>query len=187
MSVSMAITSAPGPENRSEQRLAETERLVIRKLTRADLPSLVELFGSLEVMRFSVTGPLAAPQVAQVLDQILASYQESPLGLWGVIEKTEHCMIGLCGFLPRVTGEPDVWELAYRFLPNYWGLGLGTEAAAACRDLAVRHPTVQQIIAVIEPANTASLHVAEKIGLEFWRATHRASLPVLEYALRCGA
>ncbi len=187
MSVSMAATSAQSAEIRSEPCLVETERLVLRKLTRADLPTLIELFGSLDVMRFSVTGPLAASQVEQALEQILASYQKSPLGLWGVIEKSGLSLIGLCGFLRRETGEPDVWELAYRFLPNHWGQGLGTEAAAACRDLVGLLPSVQQIIAVIEPANTASLRVAEKVGLEFWRATHRCGLPVLEYVLRCGA
>ncbi|MDB5337625.1 MAG: putative acetyltransferase, partial [Planctomycetaceae bacterium] len=134
MSVSMAATFPQGAESRSEQCLVETERLLIRKLTRADLPTLVQLFGCLDVMRFSLTGPLASPQVAHVLDQILASYQESPLGLWGVVEKTEQCLIGLCGFLRRKTGKPDAWELAYRFLPKYWGRGLGTEVAAACRD-----------------------------------------------------
>lgn len=184
MSVSMAAISLRDTEYQSEKWFVETERLLIRKLTRTDLPALVPLFGCLDVMRFSTTGPLAAPQVAQMVDQILASYQESPLGLWGVVEKTEQRLIGLCGFQQREAGKPHVWELAYRFLADFWGQGFGTEAAMACRDFAVRQPSVQQIIAVIEPANRASLRVAEKIGLEFRRATHRSGLPVLEYTFR---
>lgn len=172
----------PGTEAGSAY-VAETERLLIRKLSRADRPALVDLFGNLEVMRYSSTGPLASPQVAQVLDQILQSYQDRPLSLWGVILKSDRCLIGLCGFLRREGSRPDESELAYRFLPRYWGQGLATEATRACRDLALLSPTVQHVSALIERGNLASRRVAEKTGLRCTGVVQLDSLQVLKYRL----
>jgi len=183
MSVLLATTPCPINEV-DDVRVAETERLLIRRLTRNDLPTLNELFGSLDVMQFSTTGPLAPPQVAHILDQIRQSYQNLPLSLWGVVEKPDRQLIGLCGFLWRETSAPETSELAYWFLPRFWGQGLATEAARACRDLAFLSPTVQSITALIEKDNIGSLRVAEKTGLEFETVTQIDRLPVLKYSLR---
>ena len=184
MSVLMATTAPHPSEAVADTWVGETERLLIRRLTRDDQPTLIELFGSLQVMRFSTTGPLAPPQVAQVLDQILQSYEDSPMSLWGVVEKSDQQLIGLCGFLWRETPSRGESELAYRFLPRYWRQGLATEAARFCRDLAFLSPTVQSVTALLEQGNRGSVRVAEKVGLQFQTATHVNGLPVLKYDLR---
>jgi ribosomal-protein-alanine N-acetyltransferase len=183
----MPISSAKTPTicaaDASDRSLTETKRLLLRQVTNADLPMLLELLGNLDVMRFSVTGPLVPLQVVQVLSKILQSYHDAPLALWGVVEKAERRLIGLCGFLPRNIRKCVEWELAYRFLPAVWGQGLATEATIACRELAFRQRHVNQIIALIEPANVASIRVAEKTGLVFRESLQLESLPVLKYVL----
>jgi RimJ/RimL family protein N-acetyltransferase len=47
------------------------------------------------------------------------------------------------------------------------GPGYSTEAAAACRDFASDLLRESHRVAIIHPHNTASRHVAEKIGLHF--------------------
>lgn len=182
----MSVPSHPVPHPATQvgdDCVTETRRLRIRKLTRDDLPALVDLFGNLEVMRFSSTGPLAPPQVAQILDQILESYADRPLSLWGVVEKSEQCLIGLCGFLQSDRSRPEESELAYRFLPCYWGQGLATEAARACKDLAFLSPTVQRVSALIERGNLGSRRVARKVGLSFAGVVQLDTLQVLKYGL----
>lgn len=163
--------------------VAETPRLLLRQLESADLAFLVRLFGSLEVMRFSLTGPLAPVQVREILGRFLQSYSTQPLAQWGVVEKATGELIGLCGFLaPRIDAESG-WELAYRFLPHAWNHGLGTEAASACREIAFRTPGVDRIIALIEPAQVASIRVVEKTGLKLHSTVSINGLPALKYAL----
>lgn len=183
MSQSPASTAPLTAEGYSSLCVIETARLRIRQVSPADRPKLIELFTSLDVMRYSRTGPLAPRQVTPIFNTILESYQRSPLALWVVVEKKGLRTIGLCGFMPRKTGESHEQELAYRFLPEAWGRGFGTEAAAACLDLAFRQPSVQRVIAHIEPANFASRRVAEKIGLEFCGLAWLDSFCVEKYAL----
>jgi len=48
--------------------------------------------------------------------------------LWPVIHRDDAVLIGFCGFSDEF--PPDV-EIGWRFLPDYWGKGLATEAAKA--------------------------------------------------------
>lgn len=183
MCVSLGAAAPLIAETHSKLCVAETARLRIRQLSTTDLQTLIELFTSLDVMRYSLTGPLTPGQVPPILQTIIESYQQAPLALWVVAEKTSRQTIGLCGFMPRNRGESNDPELAYRFLPEAWGRGFGTEAAAACLNLALRQPSVQRVIAHIEPANFASKRVAVKIGLEYCGTTWLDSFAVEKYGL----
>lgn len=144
---------------------------------------MTELFGSLEVMRFSLSGPLAAVQASDILGLFLKSYTTQPLAQWGVIAKSTGQLIGLCGFLVREPAAENEWELAYRFLPAHWGRNFATEAASACRDLAFQIPQVSQITAFIEQQHTASIRVAEKVGLRLHSETQLQGISVLKYLM----
>ena len=178
------MISTDSPQGSPAKPITETNRLLIRHVSVDDLADLIELFGSLEVMRFSTTGPLASSQVGEVLSTILASYQRSNLSLWGVVKKPAGQLIGLCGFQLRPADGTQEWELAYRFLPQHWGRGLATEAAAACLDIAWREPQLGLISAWIEPANTASLRVAQKLGFQFAADAIVQGLPMTRFILR---
>ena len=56
-------------------------------------------------------------------------------------------------------------EVAYLLDPAVWGRGLATEAARAIADHAFATLPVDRLVALVEPANTASRRVAEKIGM----------------------
>lgn len=144
---------------------------------------MIELFGSLEVMRFSLTGPLLRPQVVEILARFQRSYVDDPLSPWGVVERATNGLCGICGFLRGATAGMVEWELSYRFTHRHWGRGLATEAASACRDIAFRTPGVERIVALIEESNTASIRVATKVGLQFSSQIPVLGLPVLEYTL----
>jgi ribosomal-protein-alanine N-acetyltransferase len=181
MCVSLGAAAPLNAEVHAKLCVAETARLRLRQLSPTDLQTLIELFTSLDVMRYSLTGPLAPGQVPPIFQTILESYQQSPLALWAVTEKTSWQTIGFCGFMPRDKGDSNEPELAYRFLPEAWGRGFATEAAAACLDLALRQPSVQRVIAHIEPANFASKRIAKKIGLEYCGTTWLDCFPVEKY------
>jgi RimJ/RimL family protein N-acetyltransferase len=56
-------------------------------------------------------------------------------------------------------------EIGYRLARSAWGKGFATEAARAVRDVAVHTLGIKRLIAIIDPANTASIRVAQKIGM----------------------
>jgi RimJ/RimL family protein N-acetyltransferase len=56
-------------------------------------------------------------------------------------------------------------EVAYMIAREYWGLGLGTEAAAAILQYGFGQLGLSRLICMIDPANRASRRVAEKIGM----------------------
>lgn len=62
-------------------------------------------------------------------------------------------------------GRP-VLNLAYRFVPEVWGRGFGTEAAAAVVSKTRDEMGAKTIVARVRPDNRSSQNVARKVGLQ---------------------
>jgi RimJ/RimL family protein N-acetyltransferase len=77
-------------------------------------------------------------------------------------------VIGYCGLFafPDINGRPEI-EIGYRLERAAWGNGYATEAACAVRDYAFAILQIPRLIALIDPANVASIRVAEKIGMRY--------------------
>jgi [ribosomal protein S5]-alanine N-acetyltransferase len=150
--------------------VAETPRLVLRRIDRDDLDFFAELLGNPEVMRFSL-GIRSREESAQWIDRTTAMYAERGYGAWGMVEKASGNLIGFCGLLDQtIDGAPEV-EVAYRLAEPFWGQGFAPEAAAAARDLAFNVFGLSRVIALIDPNNVRSVRVAEKIGMDWQTQT----------------
>jgi ribosomal-protein-alanine N-acetyltransferase len=57
--------------------------------------------------------------------------------------------------------------LGYRYKFKYWNHGFATEASMACIKLGFEQLKLDEIIAMVHPANLASMRVAEKCGFKF--------------------
>ncbi|MDJ0727019.1 MAG: GNAT family N-acetyltransferase [Prochloraceae cyanobacterium] len=148
--------------------IAETSRLIIRHFSAADLESLAPILANQKVMKFSLKGAKTKAETQIFIEKILADYQTKGCGLYAVIFRENMQLIGFCGlfFWPSIAGKEEV-EIGYRFDPNYWGRGLATEAAKAVRDYAFTKFNFTSLISLIEPANIASIRVAEKNGMKY--------------------
>ena len=93
----------------------------------------------------------------------LSDYQEFGYGRFAVELKETGEVIGFCGI--KYLKEIDLPEVGYRYLKEYWGRGIGTEAARACVEFARQDLNINKLIALIIPENTASIRVAEKLGM----------------------
>lgn len=89
--------------------------------------------------------------------------------VWLVIDPHTARVIGDIGFHGPLHDEATV-EIGYVLLPHAQGYGYATEAASALIHWTFTQTKVAQIIAQIEPANTASLRVAAKLGMHAWPA-----------------
>lgn len=150
--------------------ITETGRLLLRHLTPNDVGPLMAVRGDPVVMRFG-DGACTREQVgAWVKEMIERHYPAWGFGVWAVVRKDNREVIGHCG-LHRFGDRcgPEEAELAYRLALPHWGQGYGSEAARAACDHARHRLGIGRIIAIIDPANSASIRVALNVGMTFER------------------
>ena len=116
-----------------------------------------------------MTGPLATDEIETWLtDQMKVYEQQNGVGLFAIVRKSDSEIIGYCGLteLPDIEGGPEL-EVGYRLIRSAWGNGYATEAASAVRDYAFSELDQTRLVSLIDPTNTRSIRVAEKLGMNF--------------------
>lgn len=153
-----------------ETTILETPRLLLRRLTMSDLDALFALYRGPEVRRYFPEGTLNREQTEGELKWIIdVYYGQHGFGLWATIHKETGEFIGRCGLLPwTIEGSSEV-EVAYLLAKDYWGQGLGTEAARAILEYGFEQLPVERLICLIDPENQASVKVTTKIGMTYER------------------
>ncbi|HEX4840097.1 MAG TPA: GNAT family N-acetyltransferase [Rhabdochlamydiaceae bacterium] len=82
-----------------------------------------------------------------------------------VYYKEEKKIIGLAGLIIQEIEGTKKIELGYRLLPKYWHRGLALEAAREICTYAFTVLKLKELISIIEPANTRSIRLAERVGM----------------------
>jgi RimJ/RimL family protein N-acetyltransferase len=157
----------------------ETERLVLRRFTEADVDNLLDLDGDPEVMRFLTGGEPAPREVSrdETLPRFLRDYKRFPgFGYWAAIEKSTGKFVGWFEFRPPEGGRPDKVELGYRLSRSAWGKGYATEGSRALIRKGFTELGVRRVVAQTMAVNVASRRVMEKAGLTYVR-TFREEWP----------
>jgi RimJ/RimL family protein N-acetyltransferase len=163
--------------------MVETGRLLVRRLTRADLDALHAVCGDPEVMRYVGNNrPLTRDQTLEWIERSLRNYGERGYGCGAVIERTDGRLLGFCG-LVHTPGCRDA-ELIYGLAKEHWGRGLASEAAKGMLDYGFRTLGFLRIEATIDPENHASIRIARKLGMVFERSgLDEHQLPTVFYAI----
>ncbi|MEN3360869.1 MAG: hypothetical protein V7637_4851 [Mycobacteriales bacterium] len=153
----------------------ETERLVLRRFTVADVDNAVELDSDPAVMRY-INGGRPTPRAEIEADYLPAwlSYYDryAGYGFWAAIEKSTAEFLGWFHLRPPPGSPPDEPELGYRLRRSAWGKGYGTEGSRALIDKAFTELGASRVWAATMAVNTASQRVMEKAGLRYVRAFH---------------
>ncbi|MGK9167715.1 GNAT family N-acetyltransferase [Inquilinus limosus] len=142
----------------------ETPRLILRPRTMADLEDCLAMDRDPEVVRH-IDGPWSDPEAHRrfVEDRITRTYPDG-MGYWTVRAKApEGRFLGWVLLIPADAVGPEI-EIGWRLVRAAWGHGYATEAAAPILAHA-RETLGVTVIADIDPGNTASIRVAEKIGM----------------------
>ena len=154
------------------QVFLETERLVLRQFTMADVDNLVGLDSDPEVMHFITGGrPTRREEiVADVLPAFLGYYERfAGYGFWAAIEKSTGEFLGWFHFRPRDGSLADQPELGYRLRRSAWGQGYGTEGSRALIRKGFTELGVRRVFAETMAVHAASRRVMEKAGLTLVR------------------
>lgn len=146
--------------------LIETERLLLRKITLDDKEEMFRLYSNSDVQKY--TGEPLVESIEEMERAIrirIKDYEKYGYGRWAAFLKNGMQFVGWAGlaYLP----EFDEIDLGYRFLPEYWGLGIATEASHAILKYGFDQLKLKRIIAIAMKENEASIRVMEKVGMEF--------------------
>jgi [ribosomal protein S5]-alanine N-acetyltransferase len=139
-----------------------TERLVLRQLTKDDADSLFWVRSNLEVGKYIPRQPYQSKEDAIAFitkTEIFIPNNESII--WAIATKNTDTVIGtIC--LWNIKKEDYRAEVGYELHPNYWGKGIMQEALTVVLDYGFRDMKLHSIAAVINPDNEASIKLVEK-------------------------
>jgi len=140
----------------------------MRRFRRGDARLVLELDSDPEVVRYAEPEllenppPLAAVREHTLPEMMEHNNRRDGVGFWAAFEKQSR---RFCGWFMLEPRESDTLELGYRLMRRAWGQGLATEGTRGVL-ARVRWPDgVACIAAVVDPKNTSSIRVLEKIGL----------------------
>jgi ribosomal-protein-alanine N-acetyltransferase len=151
----------------------ETRRVIMRQFTMADAYPLHEIVSRQDVMRFLPEGTMSLEEVRRTLTWLSNCYAKNAPGrivkLSLAVDLRNTCeLIGWAGLGP-LDFATEKTEVFFGLSPAHWGEGLATEAAKAVLGFGLGPAGLKRIVAVVNPENTASVRVIEKIGMEYER------------------
>lgn len=139
----------------------ETERLTLRPIAMEDFPRWAEMMADPEAARF-----LGGPQPAEVAWRgfmtMAGAWSLTGVSMFSVIERETGLWLGRIGPWTPL-GWPGT-EVGWGLHPDAQGRGYGVEAATATLDFAFDVLGWTDVIHCIDPDNTPSQRLAERLG-----------------------
>ena len=147
--------------------IIQTERLILRLWKPEDMQPYYEINQDPEVIRY-LRGPLTMEQVQDFIPAANAHYDRHGYTLWAVEFKETGELIGFIGlnYIDWKAPFTPAVEIAWRLGLHFWGNGYATEGARAVLEYGFMVLGIQKIVSFTVPANTRSIWVMERIGLQ---------------------
>ena len=153
----------------------ETERLVLRPWNVDDAPAALAAYGDAEVARW------LAPTMDRVHDEaamrvVLQQWvvedarMLAPAGRWAIELRQGGGLVGGATLLPLP--PDDEFEVGWQLRPDAWGHGYATETGIALARWAFEQG-IEQVIAVVRPANARATATVRRIGMEWVGETEK--------------
>lgn len=145
----------------------ESDRLILRPRTEADVEDYVAMDSDPEVRRYlppDFRDQFDAEAYRRVLPSRMAVDFGNGLGHWSLwLKEDPGVFVGTALLIPVEGRGPDV-EIGWRLPKRFWGHGYAGEAARAVLHHGQAVVGSNGIVALIHPDNAASIGVARKLG-----------------------
>jgi RimJ/RimL family protein N-acetyltransferase len=143
----------------------ESERLLLKPRTEANLDFVAALNADPEVMRYiAAVGDPAMGREGVAARSFL--HVERGLGYWTVLARTEESEpLGYVGLIPD-GDDPEQAQVSYRFAARHWGQGFAREAVGRLLCYGFETLDLPEALIVTHPQNAASLQLAARLGFE---------------------
>ncbi|MDQ1521365.1 MAG: hypothetical protein QOI55_2438 [Actinomycetota bacterium] len=158
----------------------QTERLLLRAFTADDFEPFAKVVADLEVVRYIDQGePISREECWRGMALFLGHWHLRGYGWWAVEDRSTGDFLGRIG-LYQPEGWPGI-EIGWLLARDVWGAGLATEGALAALNFAFDVVGASHVISLIDPRNTRSIRVAEKIGERYEHDMVHSGKAVLVY------
>lgn len=160
-----------------------TARLVLRRLTGADIPRIAELAGDWAIasMTARIPYPYTLADARQWIDGLDPNEQ-----VWAIDH--QGSLVGVTGHAATPDGTST--EIGYWIGRPYWGQGFATEAARMLVSHCFRHGRFAEVTCAHFADNQASARVIEKLGFTVvgdgraWCEARRREVDIVRYSRR---
>lgn len=169
-----------------------SERLLLRPLTAADEDLGRALLLDPEVMRY-MGGTYSAQRLEQEMAVATRRCAAGAIGVWCALDAAGEEKLGTGALLPLpIEADDTEWdliagdalpdreiEIGYLLKREAWGRGYATEICRRLLRFAFEETALDQVVAVVDPANEVSQKVLRKAGFshEGWRRAYAAEVP----------
>jgi [ribosomal protein S5]-alanine N-acetyltransferase len=142
----------------------ETERLVLRQVTKDDAEDIFKYLSDKSVMKYYGMDPFKS--LDDALEEIYwyQSIFDKNTGIrWGITLKGQERVVGTCGFLNLVPQHYRS-DIGFELSKDFWGQGIAGEALEEVIKYGFEQLNLQRIQALIEPPNSSSQKLVERQG-----------------------
>jgi RimJ/RimL family protein N-acetyltransferase len=150
--------------------ILESERLIFRAHEVADLDAFCAMEMDPDVRRYVGGHPRSREDAERRFPSRQLAEVPGRLGVWATVLKSTGKYVGRCGLYPHINsaGETVAGEaaLSLYIARSQWGLGLASEAGAACVEFGWKGLLLSRIVATVQVGNAASVRILEKLGFE---------------------
>ena len=155
----------------------ESKRLVIQKFRESDIGTWAEIEKDPFVRRYIDGKTLSYDQAAAYVHRNIDHYNDKGFGRYAVRYKSTDQLIGMCGFLEEDYGI----DFGYRYIPAFWGMGIGLEAAKAVLQIGLPVPMPRTVYGIVALNNFGSIRILEKLDFHLLGRTRMHGLEALKY------
>lgn len=146
----------------------ETDRLILRPFTEADLPTLAEYRSDPEVARHqSWDAPYSLAQAEAMLERMRLKEAGSP-GAWHQVAielKAGGELVGDCAFCVLDEDPPLQAEIGFTLAPGHQGRGYATEAVSRLLDHLFLTLKLHRVRGNCDVQNSASARLMDRVGM----------------------
>jgi RimJ/RimL family protein N-acetyltransferase len=140
-------------------------RVVLRRLTPADLPDFQSYRHDVEVGRYQGWLLQSDEEASKFIADMNGAALFSP-GRWvqiGVAYRNTNLLIGDIGIF--MNGDSSMAEIGFTLSPSSQGMGLGTEAVREALTLIFTYTSAERVVAVTDARNLPSIRLLERVGM----------------------
>ena len=157
----------------------ETGRLLLRRVTAADLDELIAIHADPDIERFM--GTFDRDSATDWLDRVNQCWHAYGYGRVAITDRATGRLLGRTGL--QYFEQFAETELGWTLRRDAWGCGYATEAARACADWAFGEFEIPYLTSLIEPDNERSMKIAERLGMTRLRNDFMLERSFIVYAV----
>jgi ribosomal-protein-alanine N-acetyltransferase len=156
--------------------MLESKRLLHKKFTTDDLDRLIEMRIDVDVRKYLGGEKMQNPEALKHRLEFYISCYEKNIGMHAIIWKETDEMIGWSGLQP-LEGTDEI-EVSYGMIKEFWGRGIGFEAALFWLEYGFKEIELERIVAVADKENVGSWRIMEKLGMKYQKSE-------IHYGMEC--